>query len=259
MVGPLLDHAMPVATFSIRSKLIIMTGVFLVPIVLMSYLFVQQSLKDINFGRKEIQGVEAMRAVWPVLNGTTAQLSGGSGPVPALDAQAPALKALAASEADALSRAPDAEGALALLTLLSDRSNLTLDPDIDSYYVMDAVAFKAPDALNRISAVVRDMAAYQEKASLTTKETTNLVVGVGQFSAAWQGQITSLDKAIAANGSLLPALKAERDAFHASAQAVEAEALSLAHQVQMQGHATGVDLTPLTHAKAAYAKASDAL
>lgn len=250
---------MPFAALSIRSKLTIMTGVFLVPIVLMSYLFVQQSLKDINFGRKEIQGVEAMRTVWPVLNATTAQLSGGSEPLPALDPQAPALKALAASEAEALSKAPDAEGALALLTVLSDRSNLTLDPDIDSYYVMDSVAFKAPDALNRISAVLHDMAAYQAKASLSTEETTSLVVGVGQFSAAWQGQITSLDKAIAANGSLLSTLKTERDAYHASAQALEAEALTLAHQIQTQGHATGVDLTPLTRAKTAYAKASDAL
>ncbi|ADU11975.1 methyl-accepting chemotaxis protein [Asticcacaulis excentricus] len=250
---------MSFTALSIRSKLIIMTGVFLVPIVLMSYLFVQQSLKDINFGRKEIQGVEAMRAVWPVLNATTAQLSGGSEPVPALDPQAPALKALAASEAEALSGAPDAKGALALLTVLSDRSNLTLDPDIDSYYVMDSLAFKAPDALDRISTVLHDMAAYQAKTSLNSEETTSLVVGVGQFSAAWQGQITSLDKASVANGSLVSALKAERDAYHASAQALEAEALALAHQIQTQGHAAGLDLTPLTRAKVAYAKASDAL
>ncbi|MFN3805657.1 methyl-accepting chemotaxis protein [Asticcacaulis sp.] len=250
---------MSFAAISIRTKLFVMTGVFMVPIVLMSYLFVQQSLKDIHFGQKEVQGVEAMRVVWPVLTGATAQLSGETAPMATLDAQHPALKTLAATEADALSKAPGADAALALLTTLSDRSNLTLDPDIDSYYVMDAVAFKAPDALNRISVVLRDMSAYQAKASLTTEETTGLVVGLGQFSAAWQGQITSLDKAIAANSGLSPALKAKRDAYQAAAQAVEAEALGLAHQMQTQGNAAGVDLTPLLSAKTAYARVSDDL
>jgi methyl-accepting chemotaxis protein len=37
---------------------------------------------------------------------------------------------------------------LALVTSISDNSNLTLDPDIDSYYVMDAVVFRAPILLD---------------------------------------------------------------------------------------------------------------
>src|SRR5439155_996973 len=36
---------------------------------------------------------------------------------------------------------------LALINRVSDRSNLTLDPDLDSYYVMDALVFRVPSLL----------------------------------------------------------------------------------------------------------------
>jgi hypothetical protein len=34
---------------------------------------------------------------------------------------------------------------IALLQTVTDNSNLTLDPDIDSYYLMDATLFRIPD------------------------------------------------------------------------------------------------------------------
>jgi methyl-accepting chemotaxis protein len=37
----------------------------------------------------------------------------------------------------------------ALIVQISDYSNLTLDPDLDSYYLMDVTMFKVPEALNR--------------------------------------------------------------------------------------------------------------
>ncbi len=40
------------------------------------------------------------------------------------------------------------DGILALISKVSDTSNLTLDPDLDSYYVMDALVFRLPVVLD---------------------------------------------------------------------------------------------------------------
>ncbi len=40
------------------------------------------------------------------------------------------------------------DGILALISKVSDTSNLTLDPDLDSYYVMDALVFRLPIVLD---------------------------------------------------------------------------------------------------------------
>ena len=251
--------AMNASNMSIRHKLIIMTGAFLIPIVLMSYLFVQQSLKDIHFGEKEEQGVEAMSAVWPVFKGTSEGVAGASAAIPALMVDLPALKALAPSEAAALAQTPSAGTAQTLMSMLSDRSNLTLDPDIDSYYVMDAITFKAPEALIQISQSLHDMAAYRDKPAISDEEVTGLMIRLGQFSAGWKAQLASLDKAIAENPHLSDALKADMTAYEATARQLETHALNAAHEMQTQGNASGYDPTALSADYAAYTKAADTL
>jgi methyl-accepting chemotaxis protein len=55
----------------------------------------------------------------------------------------------AGDAASALSAYNDATTALlAVINRVSDRSNLTLDPDLDSYYVMDALVFRLPVLLD---------------------------------------------------------------------------------------------------------------
>ena len=58
----------------------------------------------------------------------------------------------AASERDAASRVPAHESAraalLALIVRVGDASNLTLDPDLDTYYLMDALQFRLPAMLD---------------------------------------------------------------------------------------------------------------
>ena len=53
--------------FSIRTKLALVVGLFLVPVSLLAWLFVQQSFKDINFAQKERDGIVYLRGTWPVL------------------------------------------------------------------------------------------------------------------------------------------------------------------------------------------------
>ena len=50
--------------------------------------------------------------------------------------------------------AATADGLRRLIIRVSDRSNLTLDPDLDSYYVMDAIVFRLPVLLDLAGQVV---------------------------------------------------------------------------------------------------------
>ncbi len=73
---------------------------------------------------------------------------------------------------EAWSAATDATKALAVS--VADSSNLTLDPDLDSYWVMDAVAFRLPQVLDRAGQVADLsrlvlLAPASERSSLQTR------------------------------------------------------------------------------------------
>jgi len=60
-----------------------------------------------------------------------------------------------ARPADALAAYDEATaGLIAVINRVSDRSNLTLDPDLDSYYVMDALVFRLPVLLDTVGQAV---------------------------------------------------------------------------------------------------------
>ena len=59
---------MTISDLRIRSKLALVLTLLFVPIVLLAWLFIQQSFKDIDFSEKESAGVAYLRgAAWPVL------------------------------------------------------------------------------------------------------------------------------------------------------------------------------------------------
>src|SRR5438552_14472089 len=63
------------ALFSSRLKLIqkllLVTALFLAPIGLLTQLFVAQSLKDIDFAAKEVEGVAYLKSLWPMFSGAS--------------------------------------------------------------------------------------------------------------------------------------------------------------------------------------------
>ena len=60
---------------SIRARLVGIAILFLVPIALQVYLFIDQSRKDITFSDKEVTGVIYLRSAWPVLHALAAAVS----------------------------------------------------------------------------------------------------------------------------------------------------------------------------------------
>lgn len=136
---------------SLGGRLTIISGVFTVSTVFATAMFVQSSRSQITFTEKEQNGVHALTVVWDSIRSgapldkaehqdhfgktqNTAQYLREKFQVDA------ALDDYAAAKDQAERFGEGRE----LILKIADGSNLTLDPDLDSYYVMDAVVVRLP-------------------------------------------------------------------------------------------------------------------
>jgi len=216
---------MSIDSLRIRTKLGCIVVLLLIPIVLLAWLFVQQSQKDIEFARKERDGVTYLNGLWPVLRGLIVASNAGTPPSAQLRnaADLTALgqtydSALESGETAralgqslnglgwpnrALKRDESVENAVAaartLLTKIADGSNLTLDPDIDSYYVMDVVTTKLPELIDRLGTVTALARAQRAQQKLSDDDKAELMIQLGQFASAATGAVASLNSAYKGN------------------------------------------------------------
>jgi methyl-accepting chemotaxis protein len=166
-----------------RAKALIISAVFLIPTILLSWNFVADLEDSINFSTKERLGVVYLREAIPLvalgqayrLQSLQSNNADSSSPElseihRALDAQmarldaadaamgtqlgtASALTAVKAAAAAATRASPDKafeahsayiDAVIALIGQATDGSNLTLDPDMDTYYLMDGSTGSLP-------------------------------------------------------------------------------------------------------------------
>ncbi len=190
---------------SITQRMMLVSGVMLAPIGLLGWLFWEQSNKDIQFAEREVDGALLMESVWPVALGA----SNGEA-APQADA-ARLQEAIAAfshivplNRAEPLADAAaggDKEQAMALIVEVGNGSNLVLDPDLDSFYVMDAVILKMP-ALS-VAALAFEQAALASSGQgpIGFEQRAELVMLNGTMNAAYDALVASLDEAERANPS----------------------------------------------------------
>ena len=130
---------------SIPARLWLMVTLSAVPDVLLTALFIKQSMLDISFAQKEDDGCAYISKLWrPFID--TAQAGKLDEPL-AVDAEADVkFSATDASKAYVASTtiADRLDTGKALIGAVADGSNLTLDPDLDSYYAMDAATVRLP-------------------------------------------------------------------------------------------------------------------
>ena len=128
-------------------KFTIVAAALLVPLCVAVYGVVDYAGSAIAFGRDERLGVAYVAPLTALLQEATESPEAGA------TRTFEALERLTASQGDALQVAaaigalrarPAASQILALFTQVSDNSKLTLDPDLDSYYVMALVMDYAP-------------------------------------------------------------------------------------------------------------------
>ena len=267
-------------TLAIRHKLVAIVALLLVPIALLAWLFVAQSRKDITFAAKEADGTHYLQAVWPVLSAATVIGVGGGGERPSTEMLAArgreldeamgsgeAAKAVAAA-LPALASGQRDERVLGLITALraltskvADGSNLTLDPDLDSYYVQDSVTVKLPETIDQAAGLLAMVRDQKKAAALSDDDKADLMVRLGAYTSAADGVAADLASAIQGNpdGAVKAAL-AERIAAFGKASGAYHDAIErAAREMRDDGRRAHVDLAPVTAAHAGLHRAADAL
>src|SRR6185369_15022144 len=169
--------------YGIAGKLAFTVALFLAPMAILSwYLYGSQQIA-IDFADKESVGNHYLTVLRQVQSDMLAVRRGDAGPSPA-DLAA----AVAKGEQDfgdgmestaqmqeataAITAKSDEAGAKvrALIARVGDKSNLILDPDLDSYYVMDLVLIKAPDLADKVADVAAFARDHGANASPQLKE-----------------------------------------------------------------------------------------
>ncbi len=264
----------------IRTKLAGIVALLLVPIVLLASLFVAQSRKDMTFAAKEADGTRYLQATWPLLVAAGAiggeggraapsvegfvaiarDLDDAMGSTEASAAAGATLPALRADRRD--DRVVAAIAALrALGAKIADGSNLTLDPDLDSYYVQDAVTVKLPETVDQAAALL-DMVRRQKAATaLSDDDKADLMVRLGAFRSAADGVASDLASAAQDNpdGSVKVALADLAGRFATAAGAYSGAIERAGRALRVDGRHDGVDLAPVVVAHATLNGAADAL
>ena len=197
-------------------KTVVIAIVLLLPLGFVTKAYIDIQNGQVEFSAKERDGVAYLtpllalteRTVTLRASATSGQNTGASdlpGPIQAMDAATRRYGAalgtgLAWQQAkDALGQAQTAAGAQSafdayttaagkLLTLIvanSDGSNLTLDPDLDTYYLMDAVIFRLPLMLQTAGeAGDRALLAGSADPATQDKARIDLAIATGTVSAA---------------------------------------------------------------------------
>ncbi len=172
---------------SIGTRLALVSGLFIASSAVVTSLLVGNATSQIDFSKKEEAGATYLNGVW-------ASIRSGGG---VDQAGADQFNAAAAASTFQAART-DAErvtAGLALITAVADGSNLTLDPDLDSFYAMDAATVKIPALLSAALELERVVATTSADRDIL------LTVAANRLEAAAAAAAGSMEAAIANNAS----------------------------------------------------------
>ncbi len=216
---------------SLGQKIGLASMTLLLPFVLASADLFGRQQSEIGFSAKEESGTLFTRAVSGLHFDLSALRLGLATAKPALEAlemqkteHAEELKILknaddallALKAVDIAGSASSQEAAVTalrgLISRAGDTSNLILDPDLDSFYVMDVVIVKMPDLLDHMVSFILASESAHADGTLSQEETLDLRVQYGQTKALLDGLAGSLDSAYNGNadGKVAAALDGPR-------------------------------------------------
>jgi methyl-accepting chemotaxis protein len=233
---------------SLKMQLIVAGFMAFVPTVFIALMFYQQLQKDIAFSQKEIDGLEHIRPVWDALSLLSIAQVGGDTKISATEthdkltgANAKHGATLESSEAfrklgtkltavgwpaPNTSKAVEFSAAIAqtheFIRDLGDLSNLTLDPDLDTFYLMEISTMRLPQLMERAVKLHAQMLAMQHQANRTDQRRGELFGAIGNLEADIQDIERSVERAIRGNpeGQVKAAVDASHEAFIAKSRAV---------------------------------------
>lgn len=224
-----LQHALFRRTLG--GKLAAISLLFVTPILLLVTLLIQQAGRDIAFSAKEVKGAHYLDAVWPVFiaaaertNRTSdlrqdllGQIESAAKRYDAELGSAEALKAFAAARQPGQGASAAVAAGQAAIQKIGDGSNLILDPDLDSYYLMDIVVLRLPEFVAAMHAVMSEVEALAASNTPTLDDKAKLVLAIGRLDAAAAPIGTAFTTAIDANksGTVKTALAEQISEFRA--------------------------------------------
>ena len=196
-------------SFGIAAKLALAISLFATPVGFTIYKLYKSQQTAINFGDKEAQG----NSYLGVIRQAHGDLLAGADKadiIASLDrAEADFGEEMETAKfvkaaTDALREGDPAKAATALYDLktgVGDKSNLILDPDLDSYYVMDLVLLKVPDLLDRVTEVANWARGHAQapEGGYTINDVAGLLKSDGAFQFIVGGAAVSMNSAY--NGS----------------------------------------------------------
>lgn len=149
------------ARVSLRNRMRILSVLMVVPVAITGWLLYRSHMEVVDFARSEEAGAHYIAAAWPALAAGATDSGLSNAQIETLKKEAGRnsrmLPADAAQSVAAASGQELLKGAASLIAEVTDKSKLILDPDLDSYYMMDAVTTRLP------AAVVSARALYDAK------------------------------------------------------------------------------------------------
>jgi methyl-accepting chemotaxis protein len=220
------------AKLTVSRKLGLVISLFVVPVVFALSALVEEKNVSIRFADKEVVGGEliiALRAAQfavhrqsPDAIGKAAELLQSEredfidilGSADGISALLADLEDFTGDAASPETRANVGQKIRDLMAQVGDGSNLILDPDLDSFYVMDAVVVKLPEIADLIMSLDALAGTIAAKGTLTAEDNAQLLVLIGNFQAYGRGLSGAFRSAYKGNtdGSVKAAIENARSA-----------------------------------------------
>jgi methyl-accepting chemotaxis protein len=215
------------ARLSIGARLTLIGALFLAPIALLVFLFVRQSSTDIDFAQREIDGTAYLAQIWPGFLHAAASGAPDETPIAGRESYDAEFGTEASSKAyaDAKELSAKLEAGKSFIGDVADKSNLTLDPDLDSFYAMDAATVRLPGI---VAAALALKSAYQAPADKASR-LVDIAFAVSHLETSTGDALASLESAMKNNAAGLTshALGAQVDAMKEAANATLAKGKAL--------------------------------
>jgi methyl-accepting chemotaxis protein len=201
---------------SIGIRLTLVACLFVASAAVSAVIQFQRGSANSDFSKKEALGTDYNGRIWAALQTGDFSALADHDQSDALFSSANAYAAFA----NAQSWSAKVNAVTTLIVAVADGSNLTLDPDLDSYYAMDAATVKLPNLLAKSLDLNAAIAAADPDRRI------KIAMALDRFKTAADAAINSIDTSIKNNapGLTREALTAHRAALHRAGEAVIAAA-----------------------------------
>ena len=233
---------------SLGLKLALGALLFTIPLVTVTLLLAAHLRDGLVFVEQEIAGARYLPAVWSV---TEASANGGD-----VESAKATLQHVrgdvddrfgSRAAVDALMAAKPAVAAVAgkaAITAVADGSNLTLDPDLDSFYLMGTVTVRFPEVLSSIVALRDAAVPYTQPGSSKPglREFALVWAAATRLSVAGETLKASIESAYRGNkdGSVAAALHASATEFLTDVEATAELARDIVTRIETGDDMAGV-------------------